>query len=1101
MSLFRFGFICIILKCIVIYRRALLLVLIVLNSNTIQAQLTDFTLTVTPVHETCLGNGALTFTVANTTPGTSMLYTVYKLPNLTTPISVSAATSLSSLTGGSYRIIATQSLGALSNEQQQDAIIENHIAALEYEVTATNQNCAAGAQLIITGTSGTPSEYEIINGPVTIPRQDSNTLGPLPAGVYVIRVFDECGQAEVTTYTLQLNNDAPAISDPVYDSSTSADCNTVTVTNTIAYEEGVAISYPLTITYTLIPADGSPPTIIERVFDSGDTVELSVIEEFPVGAAAYTYTMTIADGCSVFERTGMVIDPAPAISYELVPILPCGDQYLSLAISQFTPPYIVDFSSVTDPDFDPSLFNEIHPGPFTEDSVTYGSDENPVPEGDYIVQVTDACGRSTSIPVHVEKEIPQVIARGRNDGCFSDFGRITVSVPDRDLVYAIIISGPPPQVEGEVVTGFIDGGGRLVLLNKPVGFYVITVRDECGQLYENITVEIPEFEEQDFNAVAISDCTEGSGAVKIVSGNGRLESMVMVEAENGLFDTPIDVSDNISTAGVFNMGGLPAGRYIFEGTDICGILKSVPIEVVPYTPSPNPFTFTPHCGSFDLTMTDTPSADTTYWLQKEMETPGTWGNPDTNMPFIEGSEPSTVNSRSLVNGQTLFNLMYEGTFRIIKFFKSVNNAGEEKICFEILGHFEYFDGARINNVYNISCYRGADDIYIDAFGVPPLHYAIDMKNGAPITFDNGENPIFSDLEPATYRFVVEDSCGYIVKKDENIGLLPELTVAHDPGIMLECTDSGITEMLFDLRSQTPAILADQSPISYTVTYHTSELDASTGDHPLPEQYTNTSNPQTIYARLVHNHIPLCHDVVAFDLRLSEYPVLDMNEDEYICTGDSEGGIFLSANEGFDSYKWSTGETVSSIYVTEPGLYWVEVGFVYGNMSCTARQDITVNPSGEPTSITVSTDDWTNDHNTITMHVTGPGDYQYSLDGIHFQPSPVFENLPTGIYTVLIDDINGCGLVAYEVVLCNYPKFFTPNGDGINDTWHIEFSWFEPEMEIYIYDRYGKLITGFQPGAPGWDGTLNGKKLPATDYWFVVNRKNGKTHRGHFAMIR
>ena len=60
---------------------------------------------------------------------------------------------------------------------------------------------------------------------------------------------------------------------------------------------------------------------------------------------------------------------------------------------------------------------------------------------------------------------------------------------------------------------------------------------------------------------------------------------------------------------------------------------------------------------------------------------------------------------------------------------------------------------------------------------------------------------------------------------------------------------------------------------------------------------------------------------------------------------------------------------------------------------------------------------------------------------------------------------------------------------------------EPNMIVYIFDRYGKLITGFGAKDPGWDGSLNGYALPSTDYWFLVKRENGKEHRGHFAMKR
>jgi gliding motility-associated-like protein len=57
------------------------------------------------------------------------------------------------------------------------------------------------------------------------------------------------------------------------------------------------------------------------------------------------------------------------------------------------------------------------------------------------------------------------------------------------------------------------------------------------------------------------------------------------------------------------------------------------------------------------------------------------------------------------------------------------------------------------------------------------------------------------------------------------------------------------------------------------------------------------------------------------------------------------------------------------------------------------------------------------------------------------------------------------------------------------------------MMVYIYDRYGKPITEFGSTSDGWDGTHKGQVLPATDYWFVVKRQDGREMRGHFAMMR
>jgi len=82
---------------------------------------------------------------------------------------------------------------------------------------------------------------------------------------------------------------------------------------------------------------------------------------------------------------------------------------------------------------------------------------------------------------------------------------------------------------------------------------------------------------------------------------------------------------------------------------------------------------------------------------------------------------------------------------------------------------------------------------------------------------------------------------------------------------------------------------------------------------------------------------------------------------------------------------------------------------------------------------------------------------------------------------------------------DYLKFFTPNNDGSNDKWYIPYLVFIPDAEVFIYDRYGKLITGFT-GSGSWDGTFKGKPLPATDYWFVIQLE-GRTIKGHFSMLR
>ncbi|MHA7864881.1 T9SS type B sorting domain-containing protein [Flagellimonas marinaquae] len=83
------------------------------------------------------------------------------------------------------------------------------------------------------------------------------------------------------------------------------------------------------------------------------------------------------------------------------------------------------------------------------------------------------------------------------------------------------------------------------------------------------------------------------------------------------------------------------------------------------------------------------------------------------------------------------------------------------------------------------------------------------------------------------------------------------------------------------------------------------------------------------------------------------------------------------------------------------------------------------------------------------------------------------------------------------------KFFTPNGDGINDQWYLE-SLNGCEYQIKIFDRYGKLIQTLTPNNPYWDGSYNGNLMPSSDYWYsveYVEESVEKVYQSHFSLVR
>ena len=149
--------------------------------------------------------------------------------------------------------------------------------------------------------------------------------------------------------------------------------------------------------------------------------------------------------------------------------------------------------------------------------------------------------------------------------------------------------------------------------------------------------------------------------------------------------------------------------------------------------------------------------------------------------------------------------------------------------------------------------------------------------------------------------------------------------------------------------------------------------------------------------------------------------------------------------------------------------------------------------------------------TITVDIVGYGTYQYSLDDGPRQDSNVFENVTLGTHTITVWDTEGgliysCdSLIIENVQIIDYPHYFTPNGDGIHDTWNVVgLSNFANVTKIYIFDRYGKLLKQLSARGDGWDGTYNGHLMPSDDYWFTVDyleQSVSKQFKAHFAMKR
>lgn len=350
--------------------------------------------------------------------------------------------------------------------------------------------------------------------------------------------------------------------------------------------------------------------------------------------------------------------------------------------------------------------------------------------------------------------------------------------------------------------------------------------------------------------------------------------------------------------------------------------------------------------------------------------------------------------------------------------------------------------------------------------------------------------------PQTYRYTIDDVC------DDYLN-------ATDPN------GDGIG--YFNLTEIEPA-LTNQFPTgqSYTYTYYLNQNDAETEQNAITDinNFRNTvANNQLIWVRIESNLFECAGLGPFLELIVNPLPDTNLGDDFVICIDPVTGIGSQTINAtpitpGNYSYAWTPANPSGNIptyNITTPGTYEVTVTNL--DTSCSFTDSVEATFSSEPASVTAEllTPAFSTGLATIqALAIGGFGVYEYSLNGIDWQPSPVFSNLPNGSYTIYVRDIQGCGLLLTNTIqTITYPNYFTPNGDGYNDRWNINLPE-EYQGLISIYDRYGKLMKQMSPDSLGWDGTFNGELLPSTDYWFKVeyNEDNiRKEFKSHFSLKR
>ena len=319
------------------------------------------------------------------------------------------------------------------------------------------------------------------------------------------------------------------------------------------------------------------------------------------------------------------------------------------------------------------------------------------------------------------------------------------------------------------------------------------------------------------------------------------------------------------------------------------------------------------------------------------------------------------------------------------------------------------------------------------------------QDGAMIADANG--PTLQVTDSANYSVIVYDQeCSATAEDTVTINFFSEATANQIEGL-ITCDDSsndGVED--FDFNLVTNDILGNQDSSQFVVTYFASLSNAQNDINSLSSPYNNTSNPQTIYARVEHiNAVGSnsgCFATTSFDIAISGPTPEAFSPGEVImCTDQSEDGI-----EEFN---------------------------------LTNQNDVILNGQDSDLfdiSYYLSENDALNSNNPL---------------------GSIIENStnPQTIYArVESNQAYDCySITSFNIAVCQIPQAISPNGDGYNDTFILNGY---NVNSLHIYNRYGKLVFKTNNYTNDWGGeSTQGKKLPVGTYFYHMIYDNNLKKTG------
>ena len=370
-------------------------------------------------------------------------------------------------------------------------------------------------------------------------------------------------------------------------------------------------------------------------------------------------------------------------------------------------------------------------------------------------------------------------------------------------------------------------------------------------------------------------------------------------------------------------------------------------------------------------------------------------------------------------------------------------------------------------------------------GIPPYSYSID--NGATYQTED----LFSVATEKTYSIIAKDANGCEAIATIDVGFDPELIYEITPEDVICVGDSDGSIKINMTNDQ-----------GYKVTY---SIDGG-NSYQNSSQFNNL--PKGTYEIIIRKEkeLNICETPKTVEINQLIYLNLEATTD-FSC--DNAGTTIIAQVDPI--YDNLVTYTLDGNLSQASGIF---ENVSHGEHTVTVKHN-DYGCSDEPVKVTIENytpitftinNTFINEYTVIASG--GLPGYEYSFDSPDdFSTDNVLYISTSRDYTFYVRDEKGCVIeqtVFLEFLDIEIPDFFTPEGDGINDTWYPINIEIYPDITVKIFDRYQRMINSYKGNRSSWDGNYNGKPLPSGDYWYVIRLNyaaDNREYKGNFTLIR